>query len=89
MGGSFSLLDYRGMTLRFQTIGEIEAFMPANEDILTSGGHYTLDSYLNLRFEGTVVPIPASVWLFGSALAGLGWLRRKRSRLGLILFKRG
>jgi hypothetical protein len=24
-----------------------------------------------------VVPIPAAVWLFGSALAGLGWLRRK------------
>jgi hypothetical protein len=24
------------------------------------------------------VPIPAAVWLFGSALAGLGWLRRTR-----------
>jgi hypothetical protein len=24
------------------------------------------------------VPIPAAVWLFGSALAGLGWLRRKQ-----------
>ena len=23
------------------------------------------------------VPIPAAIWLFGSALAGLGWLRRK------------
>jgi len=27
----------------------------------------------------SVVPIPAAVWLFGSALAGLGWLRRKQS----------
>jgi hypothetical protein len=27
----------------------------------------------------TVVPIPAAVWLFGSALAGLGWLRRKQT----------
>jgi hypothetical protein len=26
-----------------------------------------------------VVPIPAAVWLFGSALAGLGWIRRKRT----------
>lgn len=26
----------------------------------------------------SAVPIPAAVWLFGSALAGLGWLRRKR-----------
>jgi hypothetical protein len=30
---------------------------------------------------GTVsaVPIPAAVWLFGSALAGLGWMRRKQT----------
>jgi hypothetical protein len=27
----------------------------------------------------SVVPIPASVWLFGSALAGLGWMRRKQT----------
>jgi hypothetical protein len=31
--------------------------------------------------SGTVsaVPIPAAVWLFGSALAGLGWMRRKQT----------
>jgi hypothetical protein len=27
------------------------------------------------------VPIPAAVWLFGSALAGLGWLRRYKPSL--------
>jgi hypothetical protein len=27
----------------------------------------------------TAVPIPAAVWLFGSALAGLGWFRRKQT----------
>jgi hypothetical protein len=26
-----------------------------------------------------VVPIPAAVWLFGSALAGLGWMKRKQT----------
>ncbi len=26
---------------------------------------------------GAAVPVPAAVWLFGSALAGLGWMRRK------------
>jgi hypothetical protein len=26
-----------------------------------------------------VVPIPAAVWLFGSALAGLGWFRRRQT----------
>jgi hypothetical protein len=25
------------------------------------------------------IPIPAAVWLFGSALAGLGWVRRKQT----------
>jgi len=25
------------------------------------------------------VPVPAAVWLFGSALAGLGWIRRRRA----------
>jgi hypothetical protein len=25
----------------------------------------------------SAVPVPAAVWLFGSALAGLGWFRRK------------
>ncbi len=27
----------------------------------------------------SVVPVPAAVWLFGSALAGLGWMRRKQT----------
>jgi hypothetical protein len=26
----------------------------------------------------TAVPIPTAVWLFGSAMAGLGWMRRKQ-----------
>lgn len=29
--------------------------------------------------NANVVPIPAAVWLFGSALAGLGWLKRKQT----------
>jgi hypothetical protein len=33
------------------------------------------------QFTTSVVPIPAAVWLFGSALAGLGWLRRTSCRL--------
>jgi hypothetical protein len=28
---------------------------------------------------GAAVPIPAAVWLVGSALAGLGWIRRKQT----------
>ena len=32
-----------------------------------------------VTFSPTMVPIPAAVWLFGSALAGLGWMRRKKT----------
>lgn len=32
-----------------------------------------------ITFEVTAVPVPAAVWLFGSALAGLGWIRRKQT----------
>jgi hypothetical protein len=27
----------------------------------------------------SAVPVPAAIWLFGSGLAGLGWLRRKQT----------
>ena len=27
----------------------------------------------------SAIPVPAAVWLFGSALAGLGWMRRKQT----------
>lgn len=38
------------------------------------GGAMAID---NLQFS--TVPVPAAVWLFGSALAGLGWMRRKQT----------
>ena len=40
---------------------------------------YWQDRDVAFRLEGSVVPIPAAAWLFGSALAGLGWMRRKRT----------
>ena len=37
--------------------------------------------YAEADFGGTIttVPVPAAIWLFGSALAGLGWLRGKQA----------
>jgi hypothetical protein len=34
---------------------------------------------LTLTTAWSVVPLPAAVWLFGSALAGLGWFRRRQT----------
>ena len=51
----------------------------ANEirvDVFSSGDGWVLD-YSKLSVSA--VPIPAAVWLFGSALAGLGWLKRKQT----------
>jgi hypothetical protein len=36
------------------------------------------DQYMLLS-NASVVPIPAAIWLFGSAFAVLGWLRRKQT----------
>ena len=35
-------------------------------------------SSINYAFINTEVPVPAAAWLFGSALAGLGVVRRKK-----------
>ena len=37
------------------------------------------EQFLEFSTSWSVVPLPAAVWLFGSALAGLGWLRRRRT----------
>ena len=37
----------------------------------TNFGPYTVSA--------SVVPVPAAVWLFGSALGALGWLRRRKT----------
>jgi hypothetical protein len=31
------------------------------------------------QFTTSTIPVPASLWLFASALAGMGWLRRKQA----------
>jgi len=42
--------------------------------------HYESLGYWGGEIVGSVVPVPAAVWLFGSALAGLGWIRRKQTQ---------
>ena len=45
-------------------------------EVTTAGGRSLVSGSI-VGVEISVVPIPAAIWLFGSALAGLGWLRRK------------
>jgi len=45
---------------------------------LTSGpASFVVPALDNITLQA--VPVPAAAWLFGSALAGLGWLRRKQT----------
>lgn len=42
-----------------------------------TGGSATSTAGLQLRFSAAAIPVPAAVWLFGSALGLLGWVRRR------------
>jgi hypothetical protein len=69
--------------------GYIEAGTYSIISRATGGSGYTDENYnwitdsdrndFALRLTKTAVPAPAAVWLFGSALAGLGWMRRKQT----------
>jgi hypothetical protein len=46
-------------------------------EVTWQGQESGVNGYIMLdNIAVTAVPIPAAVWLFGSALAGLGWLKR-------------
>jgi hypothetical protein len=62
--------------------GGMIALVP-NTDYLDPGdldyyNEYTGEYFYLASGSITAVPIPAAVWLFGSGLAGLGWIRRKQ-----------
>jgi len=45
----------------------------------TAGGLTAGKGLSHITFYDTAIPVPAAVWLFGSALGLLGWMRRKAS----------
>ncbi len=66
--------------------GIIASTFNLSHTLLPGGGGATWDSkginFWKNSFSGTVnvdsfVPVPAAVWMFGSALASMGWLRRR------------
>jgi len=49
------------------------------EDVLIETvNNYSYTSNYAFFRSAYVVPVPAAFWLFGSALAGLGWMRRRQ-----------
>jgi hypothetical protein len=63
--------DQEGSIVMTVLAGEVELLGPHVGLYLYEGGtEYSAQLT-------AAVPIPAAVWLFGSALAGLGWMRRK------------
>jgi hypothetical protein len=41
-------------------------------------GSNSSDVFAQWRVSISIIPVPASVWLLGSALGLLGWMRRKK-----------
>jgi len=53
---------------------------PGNTLVITEQSEFFFpDTPTGYQFTFTVIPVPAAVWLFGSALGLLGWIRRKAS----------
>jgi hypothetical protein len=75
---SFTSLPSGWVNLEFDdSWSSVHGVVVGSHGFTTGGfGYYYLPPRLD-NFSASVVPIPAAVWLFGSALAGLGWLRRK------------
>ncbi len=58
--------------------GQVNIFVDLADRVQLKGGNEEV-SFVGVSLRYNVVPIPAPVWLFGSALAGLGWFRRKQT----------
>jgi len=86
-GSSLLVLEFSSaLTNAGGVIHLVEGSAPsATSGILDNGSQECLGSCYQLlgagggTISGSVVPIPAAAWLFASALAGLGWVRRKQA----------
>ncbi len=72
-GGSVSGSIGSGDWLNLESV----TFYAAGDTDSPDGVHLYSISVDNIVVQA--VPIPATLWLFGSALAGLGWLKRKQT----------
>ncbi|MGI9290262.1 MAG: VPLPA-CTERM sorting domain-containing protein [Gammaproteobacteria bacterium] len=72
-------------SITFDVTDGMDFYVFAGLEASAKNGVADASNTLSLEFsdavglEAAVVPVPAAVWLFGSALAGLGWMRRKQA----------
>ena len=92
-GGDFTILGYNALNelvamaepfpADWSTIGFNGAWnnistLVIEDSVFSFGALMPTTAGIRLdNFSATAVPLPAAVWLFGSALAGLGWRSRK------------
>jgi len=72
-GGTISLLPTGNNAGNYDGFGW---YLSGSQPLLGGTG------YVGGSVVASVVPVPAAFWLFGSALVGLGWLRRKQCSAG-------
>jgi hypothetical protein len=59
--------------------GTLDLKVGSDCSVMSCEADFILRSRTIVSGSVSAVPIPAAAWLFGSALAGLGWLRRKQT----------
>lgn len=75
-----SVFDWTGVVLPLSAIGNTDGNVILQIDLLT-GGYAAMDNFFIEASETpAVIPVPAAVWLFGTALIGLaGFSKRKKT----------
>jgi len=71
-------LIVNGVSVASVASGSIQKFVTVTDGTLsmTSSGLFEHEGLAGLQIV-TAVPVPGALWLLGSALAGLGWMRRR------------
>jgi len=72
--------SYNGQNVSAYATSDGRIFANGQQSVLNRPGTITsIDAIYPNEIRFMVTTVPAAVWLLGSALAGLGWIRRKQT----------